>query len=80
MKFNFFHSMPWTHYEGVPESWPVSSGNFDGVRGKALYDDYNITGAFAVASLLALLGLVTLILKTWVARQRDRETRNEPNA
>ncbi len=47
---------------------------------EALYDDYNITGAFAVASLLALLGLVTLILKTWVARQRDRETRNEPNA
>jgi alkanesulfonate monooxygenase SsuD/methylene tetrahydromethanopterin reductase-like flavin-dependent oxidoreductase (luciferase family) len=40
MKFNFFHSMPWTHYEGVPESWPVSSGNFDGPRGKALYDDY----------------------------------------
>ena len=34
MKFNFFHSMPWTHYEGVPESWPVSSGNFDGPRGK----------------------------------------------
>ncbi len=40
MKFNFFHSMPWTHYEGVPESWPVGSGSFDGERGRILYDDY----------------------------------------
>jgi len=40
MKFNFFHSMPWTHYEGVPESWPVGSNNFDGERGHALYQDY----------------------------------------
>ena len=40
MKFNFFHSMPWTHFEGVPESWPVSSNGFDGARGHALYNDY----------------------------------------
>jgi len=33
---------------------------------EALYDDYNFTGAFAVASLLALLAVVTLALKTWV--------------
>ena len=33
---------------------------------EALYDDYNFTGAFAVASLLALLALVTLGQKTWV--------------
>ena len=33
---------------------------------EALYDDYNFTGAFAVASLLALLALVTLGLKTWI--------------
>jgi sulfate/thiosulfate transport system permease protein len=33
---------------------------------EALYDDYNFTGAFAVASLLAFLALVTLVLKTWV--------------
>jgi sulfate transport system permease protein len=32
---------------------------------EALYDDYNFTGAFAVASLLAFLALVTLGLKTW---------------
>ena len=33
---------------------------------EALYDDYNFTGAFAMASLLALLALVTLALKLWV--------------
>lgn len=31
-----------------------------------LYNEYNFSAAFAVASLLALLALVTLILKTWV--------------
>ena len=31
-----------------------------------LYDSYNFAGAFAVASLLALLALVTLILKTFL--------------
>jgi sulfate transport system permease protein len=36
---------------------------------EALYDDYNFTGAFAMASLLALLALVTLGIKTWVARK-----------
>ena len=45
---------------------------------EALYDDYNFTGAFAVASLLAFLALITLVLKTWVehkdAAQNDVET------
>lgn len=36
---------------------------------EALYDDYNFTGAFAMASLLALLALVTLVLKMWVERK-----------
>jgi sulfate transport system permease protein len=31
---------------------------------EALYNDYQYVGAFAVASLLALLALVTLVLKT----------------
>jgi sulfate/thiosulfate transport system permease protein len=31
-----------------------------------LYNEYNIAGAFAMASLLALLALATLALKTWV--------------
>jgi sulfate/thiosulfate transport system permease protein len=38
---------------------------------EALYDDYNFTGAFAVASLLALLALVTLVLKTWVEYKNE---------
>ncbi len=33
---------------------------------EALYDDYNFAGAFAMASLLAFLALVTLGIKTWV--------------
>jgi sulfate transport system permease protein len=36
-----------------------------------LYNEYNITGAFAMASLLAFLALVTLVLKTWVERKNE---------
>jgi sulfate transport system permease protein len=36
---------------------------------EALYYDYNFAGAFAVASLLTFLALVTLVLKTWVERK-----------
>ncbi len=38
-----------------------------------LYNEYNVAAAFAMASLLALLGLVTLVLKTlleWKVRQQ----------
>jgi sulfate transport system permease protein len=38
---------------------------------ESLYDEYDFTGAFAVASLLAFLALITLILKTWAERQRN---------
>jgi sulfate transport system permease protein len=31
-----------------------------------LYNEYNFAAAFAVASVLALLALVTLIVKTWL--------------
>ena len=34
-----------------------------------LYNEYNFTGAFAVASLLTFLALITLALKTWVEYQ-----------
>jgi len=37
-----------------------------------LYNEYNTAAAFAVASSLALLALVTLALKTWVERRQDR--------
>ena len=48
-----------------------------------LYNDYNTTGAFALASLLAFLGLVALVLKTWIERKkiatlRATETRVAP--
>jgi sulfate transport system permease protein len=38
-----------------------------------LYNDYNFSGAFAVASLLALLALVTLILKTLLEMRYSEE-------
>ena len=55
----------------------VVSGHIRGANGslgtntiplhvEILYNEYNFTGAFAVASLLAFLALVTLALKTWV--------------
>ncbi len=44
---------------------------------EALYDDYNFTGAFAVASLLAFLALITLGLKTWVEHQNARLNKTE---
>ncbi len=36
-----------------------------------LYNDYDFTGAFAVASLLTFLALITLGLKTWAERQNE---------
>ncbi|TCL68253.1 sulfate ABC transporter permease subunit CysW [Rhizobium sp. BK251] len=38
-----------------------------------LYNEYNFTGAFAVASLLALLALVTLVLKTLLEMKYSAE-------
>ena len=37
-----------------------------------LYNEYNFVGAFAVASLLSLLAVVTLIIKTLVERSGYR--------
>lgn len=37
-----------------------------------LYNEYNFVGAFACASILALLALVTLALKSWVEWQAER--------
>ena len=39
---------------------------------EALNDDYNFTGAFAAASLLAMLGLVTLIIKSLIEWRTGR--------
>jgi sulfate/thiosulfate transport system permease protein len=37
-----------------------------------LYNDYNVTGAFAVASVLTFLALVTLVLKTWAEHKNTQ--------
>ena len=43
-----------------------------------LYNEYTFSAAFAVSSLLALLAIVTLILKAWVEiRQENQNKRNE---
>jgi sulfate transport system permease protein len=39
-----------------------------------LYNEYDFVGAFAVASLLALLAILTLVIKTFVEWQSERRT------
>src|SRR5690606_16366090 len=38
-----------------------------------LYNEYNMVAAFTMASLLAMLGLVTLAAKTWLERRVHQE-------
>lgn len=38
-----------------------------------LYNEYTFSAAFAVSSLLALLAIVTLILKTWVEYRQEKQ-------
>src|SRR2546423_5015511 len=52
------------HIRGVTNTLPLQV--------EILYNEYNFQAAFAVASLLALLALVTLALKTIAERRRDR--------
>jgi sulfate transport system permease protein len=53
----------------------VVSGNVRGetntlpLQIELLYHDYNAVGAFAAASTLALLALVTLAVKAWLERR-----------
>jgi sulfate transport system permease protein len=42
-----------------------------------LYDDYQFSAAFAVASLLAFLALITLVLKSWLEWMASRQTVSE---
>ena len=43
-----------------------------------LYNEYNFVAAFATASILLLLALVTLALKTWIESRAERATRAVP--
>jgi sulfate transport system permease protein len=38
-----------------------------------LYNEYNLAAAFAMASLLALLALATLVVKTWIESKGAKE-------
>ena len=53
------------HITGVTDTMPL--------RVEKLYHEYNMTGAFAVASLLALLALLTLGLKTLLEWKQARD-------
>jgi len=43
-----------------------------------LYNEYNFAAAFAVASILALLALLTLAVKTWIEWRQQAETKAAP--
>lgn len=45
-----------------------------------LYNEYTFSAAFAVSSLLALLAIVTLILKTWVESRQEKQAKPDTNA
>jgi sulfate/thiosulfate transport system permease protein len=40
---------------------------------KILYNEYHFAAAFAVASVLSVLALVTLVIKTYVEWQAERQ-------
>ncbi len=61
------------HITGLTDTLPL--------RVEKLYHDYNLTAAFTVAGLLALLALLTLVLKTlleWKQARDDGRVEREP--
>jgi sulfate transport system permease protein len=54
------------HIRGMTTTMPLQV--------EILYNEYNFVAAFAVASLLALLAIVTLVIKTFVEWRADRRT------
>jgi len=54
------------HIRGMTTTMPLQV--------EILYNEYNFVAAFAVASLLALLAIVTRIIKTFVEWRADRRT------
>jgi sulfate transport system permease protein len=57
------------HVRGLTNTMPLHI--------EILYNEYNFVGAFAVASLLTLLALVTLAFKTWVEWRALAATQDE---
>jgi sulfate transport system permease protein len=59
----------------------VVSGNITGttdtlpLRIEKLFQEYNLPGSFAVASLLTLIALVTLVVKSGLERERARSSK-----
>ena len=53
------------HISGKTDTMPL--------RVEKLFQDYNTTGSFALASVLTLLALVTLIVKVWLEQKTRRE-------
>ncbi len=58
------------HVRGLTNTMPLHI--------EILYNEYQFTAAFAVASLLTLLALVTLVLKTFVEAKARKEHSNTP--
>ena len=52
------------HIRGLTNTMPLHV--------EILYNEYQFAAAFAVASVLALLALVTLVIKAWVERQAGK--------
>ena len=52
------------HIRGMTTTMPLQV--------EILYNEYNFVAAFAVASVLAMLAIVTLVIKTFVEWQADR--------
>ena len=55
------------HIRGLTNTMPLHV--------EILYNEYDFTAAFAVASLLALLGLITLFAKSWIEHVQERQRR-----
>lgn len=51
------------HIRGLTNTMPLHV--------EILYNEYNFAAAFAVASLLALLALITLVIKTWIEHRAE---------
>jgi len=56
----------------TPEMWPLTTETLP-LRIEKLHQEYQAVGAFSAASLLAILALVTLGLKTWLERRQAIE-------